>query len=216
MKIKRIRNWNVLAAIDEIEAYSDLLDGWEKETDSGGISNNKRVGLISAQAIMSSYAFEIAIKSFFELDNPDRGVPATHNLVTLYDELNDDTKKLLKQVKITGQNLKDDPEPFLSNRYSMGYDCREECRVECKAECRKRYKERWKKYCEKECNEEGEEECENKLRREHEKKCEKECKKRCRKGCGKEFKWVVYSAAELRKLAHFLTCKFLWDGTVKF
>ena len=65
--VRRILNWNVLAAIDEIEAYCELLDGWEKETDSGEMCKNTETGLISAQAIMSSYALEVAIKSFVEL-----------------------------------------------------------------------------------------------------------------------------------------------------
>ena len=119
---KRIHNWGVVYAIDEIEAYSDLLDDWHKEQNSAEISKNKRTGLISTQAIMSSYALEIAIKSFVALDNPDKGIPTTHNLLKLYDELEDDTKELLKQVEITRQKLKDNPEPFVSNRYSMEID----------------------------------------------------------------------------------------------
>ena len=129
---KMITEWNVFIAIDEIESFADLIDEWEKETNGMEGCKQRRSGLISTQAIMSSYAFEVAIKTLVWMDNPYKGVAAIHDLPELYKELKEDTKAGLEQIGITYQELKRNPMPVVSSRYLMEIRHSKKCRNECR------------------------------------------------------------------------------------
>ena len=113
-------NWRSYRAINEIDIYCDLLDNLHSRIDSLETrGKDEEVVLKNVQAVISSYAFEIAIKSFWAIDNPTECVPHEHNLVILYDGLKEETKKSLEQFQITKERLANWPKPFVSNRYSM-------------------------------------------------------------------------------------------------
>ena len=203
-----ITEWNVFIAIDEIESFADLIDEWEKETNGMEGCKQRRSGLISTQAIMSSYAFEVAIKTLVWMDNPYKGVAAIHDLPELYKELKEDTKAGLEQIGITYQELKRNPMPVVSSRYLMeirhSKKCRNECRKKCKEKCRKHY-ERQERLFEKHpvfCDSKKLEECKT-----HKAKCKKECKNQCKHGCQVGPVLTVYSPTQLKGLVGFIQKK---------
>ena len=113
-------HWRSHRAIAEIEVYCGLLEFLQDRIDSLEIRDrDEEVTLINAQAVNSSYAFEIAMKSLWALDNSDKTVPHTHDLVTLFDGLKGKTAKSLNGLQLTRADLEKWPTPFLSNRYSM-------------------------------------------------------------------------------------------------
>ena len=113
-------HWRSYRAIDEVEVYCELLEDLQGKIDSLEIrGKNEVVTLINIQAVLSSYAFEIALKSLWALDNPTKGVPHTHNLSTIFRELKEETVKSLVRLQFSGETLVGAPTPFLSNRYSM-------------------------------------------------------------------------------------------------
>ena len=113
-------HWRSYRAINEIEIYCDLLDNLQNRIDSletrGG---EEEVTLINVQAVNSSYAFEIAMKSLWALDNPTKCVPHEHDLVMRFDGLREETVRSLKRLRLTREVLVSCPKPFYSNRYSM-------------------------------------------------------------------------------------------------
>ena len=92
-------HWRSSGAIDEIEIYCDLLDNLQDRIDSLETrGKDEEVALHNVQAVVSSYAFEIAMKSFWALDNSDKPVPHEHNLLISFDGLREDTVESLKQL----------------------------------------------------------------------------------------------------------------------
>ena len=112
--------WSSGNAIDEIEIYCDLLDHLEEKRDALETrGKGEEVTLLNVQAVLSSYAIEIAMKSLWALDHPDESIPHTHNLADIFDQLEDETKKSLEGLRLDLQMLDRMPTPFTSNRYSM-------------------------------------------------------------------------------------------------
>ena len=113
-------HWRSYRAADEIEIYCDVLEFLQDKIESLETrGKDEEVRLRNVQAVNSSYAFEIAMKSLWALDNPDKEVPRIHDLLTMFDELNEDTTKELELLSWTRQVVELWPKPFLSNRYSM-------------------------------------------------------------------------------------------------
>ena len=113
-------HWLSSRAIDEIEVYCDLLKNLQDRVDSLETrGKDEEVTLINVQAVISSYAFEVAMKSLWALDNPTECVPHKHNLVIIFDGLKEETVKSLKQLQLTREVLEKWPNPFFRNRYSM-------------------------------------------------------------------------------------------------
>ena len=113
--------WRSHRAIDEIEIYCDLLKTLEQRIAT--LENRGRgeeATLVNVEAVISSYAFEIGMKSLWALDNPKGVVKGLgHNLAKLYEGLKPDTTKSLKLLGLTREELKEFPTPFATNRYSM-------------------------------------------------------------------------------------------------
>ena len=113
-------DWHSTYAIDEIEIYCGLLEHLQKKIDSlERGARNQKSALINVQSVTSSYALELAMKSLWALDNPDKQVPHTHNLVEIFNGLKAETVKALERYELSLEGLKKTPEPFSSNRYSM-------------------------------------------------------------------------------------------------
>lgn len=116
-------HWRSYRAIDEIGVYCDLLDVLQDRIDSLQVrGKDEEVTLFNVQAVISRYAFEIAMKSLWALDNspatPPRGRDG-HNLLIMFDDLKKETVESLGRIQLTKEVLKDFPSPFLNNRYSM-------------------------------------------------------------------------------------------------
>ena len=127
--IKRLlfgnENWRSDKAIDEIGVYCDLLEDLEARVESLETrGKDEEVTLVNVQSVISSYAVEIAIKSFWALDNSPKCVPHIHNLAKLYDELTADTKESLKPLGFSADDAWEIPSPFVVNRYSMEHSKR--------------------------------------------------------------------------------------------
>ena len=119
-------SWRSHRAINEIEVYCDLLDHLQDKKESLETrGKDEEVTLINVQVVISSYAIEIAMKSFWALDHPDESVLHTHDLVKIFDGLKDETKKSLEGLQLTRQVLNKMPTPFTSNRYSMEHGSRD-------------------------------------------------------------------------------------------
>ena len=112
--------WHSYDAVDEIEIYCELLDHLQDKIDALETrGKDEEVTLSNVQAVISSYAIEIAMKSLWALDYPDESVLRTHDLVETFDGLKDETKKSLERLQLNLKALKEMPTPFISNRYSM-------------------------------------------------------------------------------------------------
>ena len=115
--------WSSGNAIDEIEIYCELLDHLEEKRDALETrGKGEEVTLLNVQAVLSSYAVEIAMKSLWALDHPEGSTPHTHDLADIFDQLEDETKKSLEGLRLNLQMLGRMPTPFTSNRYSMEHD----------------------------------------------------------------------------------------------
>ena len=113
-------HWRSYRAINEIEIYCDILENLQNRIDSLETRyKDEEVTLTNVQAVISSYAFEIAMKSLWALDNPADPVPHTHCLPSIFDGLKEETVTSLKRLQLTRQMLETLPTPFVSNRYSM-------------------------------------------------------------------------------------------------
>ena len=114
------RYWRSYRAVNEIEVYCDLLENLQDRIDSLETrGKDEEVTLRNVQAVISSYAFEIGMKSLWALDNSDKCVPHKHDLSLFFDGLEEETVKALKHLQLTKEILEVKPEPFMSNRYSM-------------------------------------------------------------------------------------------------
>ncbi len=112
--------WRSSRAIDELEVYCDLLEIIQGRRESlSARGRDEEAILTNVQAVISSYAIEIAIKSLWALENSSEPVPHSHNLLMIFDDLQEDTANSLKQFGLTRVLLERWPKPFLSNRYSM-------------------------------------------------------------------------------------------------
>lgn len=116
-------NWRSHHAVDEIGVFCDLLDGLQARIDSLQTrGKDEEVTLVNVQAVISSYAIEIAMKSLWALDNspttPPRGYNG-HDLLKLFDGLKKETIDSLGRLQLTRKNLEIFPSPFPTNRYSM-------------------------------------------------------------------------------------------------
>ena len=113
-------NWRSHHAIDEMEIYCDLLDNLQSRIDSLETrGKDEEVTLTNVQAVISSYAVELGMKSLWALDNPAKSVPHEHNLATIFNGLKEKTVRSLKRLELTNEVLGNWPTPFVSNRYSM-------------------------------------------------------------------------------------------------
>ena len=113
-------HWRSAWAIDEIEIYCDLLENLQERIDSLETrGKSEEVALANVQAVISSYAFEIAMKSLWALDNPDECVPHEHKLTVIFRGLKKETIRSLKRLRLTQEMLDSFPAPFVTNRYSM-------------------------------------------------------------------------------------------------
>ena len=114
------RHWRSYRAVDEIEVYCDLLENLQDRIDSLETrGKDEEVTLRNVQAVISSYAFEIAMKSLWALDNSEKSVPHEHDLPLFFDGLQEETVQVLKHLQVTREILEVKPKPFMSNRYSM-------------------------------------------------------------------------------------------------
>ena len=113
-------HWRSYRAIDEMEVYCDLLEDLQDRIDSLETRDkDEEVTLTNVQAVISSYAVEIGMKSLWALDNPTECVPHKHNLAIIFDGLKEETVKFLERLQLTRAELETSPTPFVSNRYSM-------------------------------------------------------------------------------------------------
>ena len=115
--------WDTSTAIDEIKVYCILIDHLDDKIDL--LENRdkfEKSAMINVQAVISSYAIELAMKSLCALDNPDNNVPHQHDLTKILEKLNTDTVKSLERLHLSHEELKSFPDPFVSNRYLMEYD----------------------------------------------------------------------------------------------
>ena len=109
-------NWDTSTAIDEIKVYCILIDHLDDKIDLLENSDKNEKSAMIMQAVISSYAIELAMKSLCALDNPDNYVPHQHDLTKILEKLNTDTVKSLDHL--SHEELKS-PAPFVSNRYLM-------------------------------------------------------------------------------------------------
>ena len=113
-------HWRSYRAADEVEIYCDVLEFLQDRIESLETrGKDEEVTLVNVQAVNSSYALEIAIKSLWALDHPDDTVPRTHDLLELFDGLSEQTLNALERLHWTRSVVEEWPKPFLSNRYSM-------------------------------------------------------------------------------------------------
>ena len=123
-------HWRSSPAIKEIEVYCDLLEDLQGKIDSLEIrGKDEELALINVQALLSSYALEIALKSLCALDNPTKSVPRTHDLTKIFSKSKEETVESLARLQFTRETLApetlddgstlDGSEPFFANRYSM-------------------------------------------------------------------------------------------------
>ena len=116
-------HWRSYRAVGEMTVYCDLLENLQDRIDSLEIrGKDEEVTFTNVQAVISSYAIEIAMKSLWALDNATEPVPHEHNLVVIFEGLKEETVKSLAELQLTRQTLDIFPTPFVSNRYSM--ECR--------------------------------------------------------------------------------------------
>ena len=98
-------HWRSHRAIDEIGVYCDLLDGLQDRIDSLQVcSRDEEVTLVNVQAVISSYALEVGIKSLWALDNSPATLPRGrdgHDLLKMFDELKGETLQSLEQLQLT-------------------------------------------------------------------------------------------------------------------
>ena len=114
------KHWSTPGAIDEVEIYCDLLDNLQERVDSLETrGKGEEVTLVKVQAFISTYAFEIAMKSLWTLEHCGKKVPHDHDMLKVFVELEQDTKNALERLEITREILESYPKPFQSNRYSM-------------------------------------------------------------------------------------------------
>ena len=112
--------WRSHRAISEIEIYCVLLENVQDMIDSLETRGREEAAALrNVQAVMSSYALEVALKSFRALDHPTKHVPPTHNLPRIFRGLKEETKKSLAQYNLVSELFDRFPEPFYTNRYSM-------------------------------------------------------------------------------------------------
>ncbi|MYE40258.1 MAG: hypothetical protein F4X27_08535 [Chloroflexi bacterium] len=102
--------------IDDLQNKLDLLRDGRREG----------AAMVSVQAVISSYALEIGLKSLWALDNAPKSaersgdkVPHIHYLLTIFGGLSEETKEKLEEIGLTRSALEEFPKPFFSNRYSM-------------------------------------------------------------------------------------------------
>ena len=109
-------HWRSNRAIDEIGVYCELLDALQDRINSLEVrGKDEETTLVNAQAIISSYAVEIAMKSLWALDNspetPHRGREG-HNLLRMFAGLKGETVESLGRLQLTREVLEDCPSPF--------------------------------------------------------------------------------------------------------
>ena len=115
--------WRTDQAIDEMMIYSDLTAQLacriEALTTRG---KDEEVTLRNVQAVLSAYALEIGMKSLWAMDNPDKRMRKTHNLMDIYKGLQSDSVAALHDLGLTEEVVERFPRPFKTNRYSMEHD----------------------------------------------------------------------------------------------
>ncbi len=116
-------HWGSPCAADEVKIYCDLLESLQDSIEALETrGKDEEATLTNVQAVMSSYALEIAMKSLLALDNPEKSVPHKPDLLIISDGLTEETRNSLDRLELTRKVLEVCPEPFYSNRYSMEYD----------------------------------------------------------------------------------------------
>ena len=100
--------------------YCDLLDVLQERIEALQTrGKDEEVTLTNVKSVISSYAFEIGLKSLWALDNPADKVTATHDLLELFGKLSEGTVESLNRLHMTKEAFVNWPKPFVSNRYSM-------------------------------------------------------------------------------------------------
>ena len=70
-------HWRSNRAIDEIRVYGELLDTLAAKVEALETrGDHEEIALLNAQAVISSYAVEVAVKSLWALDNSPTPFPA--------------------------------------------------------------------------------------------------------------------------------------------
>ena len=114
--------WNTPQAIDEIVVYCDLIAHIDCRIASPDIRHeNEKATMRDVQLMLMAYALEIAIKSLWAMDNPDKRMCRTHALPDLYKGLQTDTTAAIQELGLTEDRLNSFPCPFVTNRFSMEY-----------------------------------------------------------------------------------------------
>lgn len=122
--------WRTHRAISEIEIYCVLLENVQDRINSLDTpGREEEAALKNVQAVMSSYALEVALKSFWALDHPTERIPHTHDLARIFggyvskkenfEGFKEETKTSLAQYNLVSELFDRFPEPFYTNRYSM-------------------------------------------------------------------------------------------------
>ena len=113
-------HWRSYRAIQEMEIYCDLLEVLQERHDSLETrGKSEEAALANVEAVISSYAFELGMKSLWALDNSPSRVPHKHDLLSPFNELKAETKESLRLLELTENEFAICPKPFFSNRYSM-------------------------------------------------------------------------------------------------
>ena len=113
-------HWRSYRAVDEVDIYCDLLNVLQDRVDALETrGKDEEVTLRNVQAVLSSYAFEITLKSFWALDHPDDTVPPTHDVLKIFNGLDEQTVQALQRLNWTREPMRHCPTPFQTNRYSM-------------------------------------------------------------------------------------------------
>ena len=113
-------HWRSNRAVEEIRIYCDLLDILDDRIDKlADRGREEESMLVNVQAVISSYAIEIGLKSLWALDHPGEKVPFKHNLVWFFDGLGTGTVQSLDKLGLKRKSLESSPVPFIANRYSM-------------------------------------------------------------------------------------------------
>ena len=113
--------WHPHHAVNEIEIYCELLEHLQDRIDCLETrGRDEEVALLNVQAVISSYAIEIAMKSFWALDFPGECVPHTHDIVEIFDALKEETVKSLEGFQLTRQVLEGYAQAFHQQQILYG------------------------------------------------------------------------------------------------
>lgn len=92
-------HWNIHRSLEELQGLQNAglvllqeLDTHLKQRDSGGGQHPEALGTASAATIVVAYGVEIALKTLHAQIEPNKKPPRGHDLLDLFDALDDETK----------------------------------------------------------------------------------------------------------------------------